>query len=186
MEQQMKDEVIKGFMNRTLYDEVIPTLDLPKEDLLDFASAVSERFANPYIDHQLLSISLNSTSKWKARCMPSVLEYAKRNNGELPACLTFSFAAYMDFYRAGKEKGEGCLIGRRGEDTFEIKDDQWVLDFYYDHKDDDNKTIAAAVIGNGQMWGKELQELPGFYEAVVKYLDLIDEVGIYEAMKSVQ
>ena len=182
----MKDEVIKGFMNKTLYDEVIPTLDLPKEDLLQFASAVSERFANPYIDHQLLSISLNSTSKWKARCMPSLLEYAKRNDGALAPCLTFSFAAYMDFYRAGKEKGEGCLIGKRGEDTFEIKDDQWALDFYYDHKDDDNAAIAAAVIGNEQMWGSELKDLPGFEAEVVKYLNLIDEIGMYEAMKKVQ
>ena len=182
----MKDDVIKGFMNRTLYDEVIPTLDLPKEDLLQFASAVSERFANPYIDHQLLSISLNSTSKWKARCMPSLLEYAKRNDGKLPACLTFSFAAYIDFYRAGKEKGDGCLIGKRGEDSFEIKDDQWVLDFYYDHRDDDNAAIASAVIGNEQMWGKDLLELPGFSEEVVIYLDLIDEIGMYDAMKKVQ
>ena len=181
----MKDEVIKGFMNKTLYDEVIPTLDLPKDDLLNFASAVSERFANPYIDHQLLSISLNSTSKWKARCMPSLLTYAERNNGALPPCLTFSFAAYMDFYRAGKEKGEGCLIGKRGEDTFEIKDDQWVLDFYYDHRDDDNKAIADAVIDNEQMWGTELKDLPGFKEQVIRYLDLIDKEGMYNAMKSI-
>ena len=182
----MKDSVIQGFMNKTLYDEVIPTLDLPKDDLLDFAAAVTERFSNPYIDHQLLSISLNSTSKWKARCMPSVLEYVKRNGGELPKCLTFSFAAYIDFYRAGKEKGEGCLIGKRGADTFEIKDDQWVLDFYYDHRDDDNAAIAKAVVENEQMWDASLKELPGFCEAVKGYLDRIDEVGIYEAMKEVQ
>ena len=118
--------------------------------------------------------------------MPSLLEYAKRNGGALPKCMTFSFAAYMDFYRAGKEKGEGCLIGKRGEDTFEIKDDQWVLDFYYDHKDDDNAAIAGAVIDNEQMWGTDLKELPGFKEAVIGYLDLIDEIGIYEAMKQVQ
>ena len=92
----------------------------------------------------------------------------------------------MDFYRAGKEKGEGCLIGKRGEDTFEIKDDQWALDFYYDHKDDDNAAIAAAVIGNEQMWGSELKDLPGFEAEVVKYLNLIDEIGMYEAMKKVQ
>ena len=117
----MKDPVIQGFMNKTLYEEVIPTLDLPKEDLLDFAAAVTERFSNPYIDHQLLSISLNSTSKWRARCMPSLLEYAKRNDGALAPCLTFSFAAYMDFYRAGKERNDHALVGKRGADTFEIK-----------------------------------------------------------------
>ncbi len=182
----MKDEVIKGFMNKTLYDEVIPTLDLPKDDLLNFAAAVSERFANPFIDHQLLSISLNSTSKWKARCMPSLLEYVKRNDGKLPACLTFSFAAYMDFYRAGREKGDACLKAQRGGEPFEIKDDEWVLDFYLEHKDDDNAALAHAVINNEHMWGTELKELEGFEEAVVNYLNLIDQVGMYEAMKQVQ
>ncbi len=68
----MHDDVICGFMNKTIYDEIIPTLDLPKEELLDFASAVTERFKNPFIDHALLAISLNPTSKWKARVMPSL------------------------------------------------------------------------------------------------------------------
>ena len=67
----MHDEVMKGFMNKMLYDEVIPTLPLDKDDLLKFASAVSDRFNNPFVNHELMSISLNSTSKWKARNMPS-------------------------------------------------------------------------------------------------------------------
>ena len=179
----MEDEVINAFMKKTLYDEVIPTLDLPEEDLMSFASAVSERFANPYIDHELLSISLNSTSKWRARCMPSLLEYARRNGGKLPPCLTFSFAAYIDFYRSGEEKGEGCLKGRRGEMTYEIKDDQWVLDLFHDLHGEENTVLAHAITGNEQMWGEELRALPGFEEEVVKYLDLIDEIGVYEAMK---
>ena len=73
----MNDEVIKGFMNKMLYDEVIPTLPLDKNDLLNFAAAVSDRFNNPFVNHELMSISLNSTSKWKARNMPSFLEYIK-------------------------------------------------------------------------------------------------------------
>ena len=180
----MKDEVIRGFMNETLYEEVIPTLDLPKDDLLDFAAAVTERFANPYIDHQLLSISLNSTSKWKARCMPSVTEYVKRK-GRLPKCLVFSFAAYIAFYRAGQEMGEGKLIGKRGGDTFEISDDQWVLDFYYGLKGASREELVHAVVENERMWGAELKELPGFEEAVLKDLADIDEKGMYEAMKAV-
>jgi len=182
----MKDPVIHSFMNKTIFDEIIPTLDLDKKDLTDFAAAVTERFSNPYVDHQLLSISLNSTSKWKARCMPSLLEYVKRNGGKLPACLTFSFAAYMDFYRRGKEKGDACLIAKRGNDTYQIKDDPWALDFFYDHRDDDNRSLAHAVIGNEKMWGTDLKDLSGFEEAVVKDLDLIDKAGMYEAMKEVQ
>ena len=79
----MEDEVICGFMNKTIYDEIIPTLTLPKEELKSFAASVTERFKNPFIDHALLSISLNSTSKWKARVMPS-LKASFRNASPLP------------------------------------------------------------------------------------------------------
>ena len=181
----MEDEVIHGFMNKTIYDEIIPTLDLPKEDLTEFAAAVSQRFNNPYIDHALLDISLNSTAKWKARVMPSLTEYVKRM-GKLPACITFSFAAYIAFYHTGREKGEHCLTGVRGGDTFAIKDDQWVLDFYYDHKDDSLADLAHAVVTNERMWGKTLEELPGFEAAVAAALERIQAVGMYEAMKEVQ
>ena len=178
----MNDEVIHGFMNKTIYDEIIPTLDLPKEELTEFAAAVTERFNNPYIDHALLSISLNSTAKWKARVMPSLTEYVKRM-GKLPKCITFSFAAYIAFYHTAKEKGENCLIGRRGEGTYEIKDDQWTLDFYYDHRDDGAKAIAHAVVNHERMWDGRLAALEGFEEAVAAALERIEAVGMYEAMK---
>ena len=178
----MEDSVIHGFMNKTIYDEIIPTLDLPKNELTDFAAAVTERFQNPYIDHSLLSISLNSTSKWKARVMPSLLEYEKRT-GSLPKCLTFSFAAYVAFYHNGKEKGENCLGGKRGENTYEIKDDPWVLDFYYDHRNDDEADIARAVVNNERMWGPQLAALPGFEDAVAQALMRIKAVGMYRAME---
>lgn len=178
----MEDDVIRGFMNKTIYDEIIPTLDLPKEELTDFAAAVTERFNNPYIDHALLAIALNSTAKWKARVMPSLLEYVNRK-GELPRCITFSLAAYIDFYHAAKEAGENCLIGKRGEDTYEIKDDQWVLDFYLEHKDDDAKAIAHAVVNDQRMWGDELSKLDGFEAAVAAALERIEAVGMYQAMK---
>ncbi|MBQ8167712.1 MAG: tagaturonate reductase, partial [Lachnospiraceae bacterium] len=164
---------------------VIPTLELPKDNLMQFASDVSDRFANPFIDHQLLSISLNSTSKWKARCMPSLLEYYKKTN-ELPKLLTFSFAAYIAFYHNGKEKGDGCLLAQRGVDTYKIMDDQWVLDFYYDNKDLNDADIAKAVINNQKMWGDELSSLPGFTDEVINNLTMINELGMYEALKKVQ
>ena len=107
----MEDEVICGFMNKTIYDEIIPTLTLPKEELKSFAASVTERFKNPFIDHALLSISLNSTSKWKARVMPSLKGYIA-NTGKLPECITASFAFYIAFYR-GKQLTEDGLIAAR-------------------------------------------------------------------------
>lgn len=178
----MGDEAIQGFMRKTLYDEIISTLDLPREELEAFAADVEERFNNPYIDHSLLSISLNSTAKWKARVMPSLTEYVKRT-GSLPRCLTFSFAAYIAFYHTAQERGENCLLGRRGGETYEIKDDQWVLDFYYDHRNDGARAIARAVVNHQRMWDGQLAALEGFETAVAAALERIETVGMYEAIK---
>ncbi|MCI8399445.1 MAG: tagaturonate reductase [Oscillibacter sp.] len=178
----MEDEMIHGFMNRAVYEEIIPTLDLPRKELEDFAAAVSERFNNPYIDHALLSIALNSTAKWKARVLPSLTEYVRRM-GKLPVCLTFSFAAYIAFYHAAKERGEGCLIGCRNGEAYEIRDDQWVLDFYYDHRNDGPQEITRAVIRNADMWDGALEALPAFESAVIACLERIEAIGMYESIK---
>ena len=81
----MQDDTVRGFMNKMLNEEVIPTLPLDKKDLTDFASAVQDRFNNPFVDHELMSISLNSTSKWRARNMPSFLEYVEKTGRAAPA-----------------------------------------------------------------------------------------------------
>ena len=182
----MKDEVIKGYMNKALYSEIIPVLKgLEKKDLEDFAAAVSDRFANPFIDHELLSISLNSCSKWKARVMPTVLEYFEQKK-ELPKVLTFSFAAFLEFYHQGFEKRDGALVAKRGDKEFLIKDDEWVLDEFLSLKDADAKTLAKTVIENEKMWGSALKDLTGFEDKVTEDLLLIREKGMYEAMKEVQ
>lgn len=109
----MFDDAVRGFMNKMLYEEVIPTLPLAREDLESFASAVQDRFRNPFVDHELLSISLNSTAKWRARNLPTFLDCVKQN-GKLPKCLTMSFAAYMAFYTSDvQELNEKGLLCRR-------------------------------------------------------------------------
>ena len=168
----MQNEAIRGFLEKTMFDEIIPTLDLPKKDLSSFAASVIDRFDNPYIDHQLLDIALNSASKWKARVMPSLTEYVKRA-GSLPKRLTFSLAAFIDFYRKGERNGE----------AYPVRDDEWVLDFFAAHRDDDNAALAHAVVSDERLWDGALAEIDGLEEAVTADLDRIDEVGMYEAMK---
>lgn len=177
----MEDEVICGFMNKTIYDEIIPTLTLPKDELKSFAHSVTERFKNPFIDHALLAISLNSTSKWKARVMPSFLGYVEQNK-TLPACLTASFAFYIAFYHGARLEAKG-LIGQRNGNEYTIQDDKQVLEFYYAHKDDDNAALAHAVMSNTEFWGQDLTEVPGFCDAVVQYLNEIQEKGAYAVMQ---
>ncbi len=177
----MNDDVICRFMNRTIYEEIIPTLSLAEEDCRDFAAAVTERFKNPFIDHALLSIALNSTSKWKARVMPSLKGYVEKF-GTLPACITASFAFYMKFYQGQRLEADG-LIGVREGSEYLIKDDRSILEFFAAHKDDANVVFAREVCSNVDFWGEDLTQIPGFEMQVVEYLDAIDEKGAYEVMK---
>lgn len=179
----MEDEVINTFMNKTIYDEIIPTLDLPKDELDTFAFSVTERFKNPFIDHELLAISLNSTSKWKARVMPSLKEYVKRFN-KLPAYITASFAAYIDFYNGTELTAEG-LIGTRGDNQYTIKDDRDILEFYYAHKDDSVESLVHAVCANEAFWGESLCDIEGFESKVLECMKTIHEKGAYELMKMI-
>lgn len=174
----MENDTVRGFMNRMLYDEVIPTLPLDKKDLTDFAAAVQDRFNNPFVNHELMSISLNSTSKWRARNMPSFLEYAELK-GELPKCLTASFAAYIAFYTTDiQELTDKGLVCRRAKgNTYVCSDDRWVLEFYWAHKDDSDEALVHAVMTNEQMWGQDLTAVPGFETAVVKILKKLRAEG---------
>ncbi|MCC8047046.1 MAG: tagaturonate reductase [Clostridiales bacterium] len=182
----MHDETIKGFMNKMLYDEVIPTLPLDKDDLLAFASAVQDRFNNPFVDHELMSISLNSTSKWKARNMPSFLEYISLK-GELPICLTTSLAAYIAFYSNDiQELTDKNLICRRpavgkaanlDDLTYAVSDDRWALEFYYEHKNDSEEALVHAVLTNEKMWGQDLSAIAGLEAKVVEILKKIRTEG---------
>lgn len=178
----MDDEVICGFMNKTIYDEIIPTLTLPKEELLGFASSVTERFKNPFIDHDLLAISLNSTSKWKARVMPSFKGFVEKS-GELPKCITASFAFYIAFYQGMNLTEDGLISSRPAGNEYTVKDDKSVLQFFYDHKDDDAETLTHSVCSNTDFWGEDLSKIPGFEAAVAGYLKSIEEKGAYEVMR---
>src|SRR5690606_17848421 len=76
----VEDKNMGTFLEQTIQDEIIPTLDLPKADLIQFAKDVVERFKNPFIKHQLSAIALNSISKFQVRVLPSLLEYVARKN----------------------------------------------------------------------------------------------------------
>ena len=182
----MHNDTIRSFMNKMLYEEVIPTLPLDKDDLIAFAEAVQDRFNNPFVNHELMSITLNSTSKWKARNMPSFLEYIKME-GKLPACLTMSLAAYIAFYSNDiQELNDKGLICRRPKgNEYTISDDRWALEFFYAHREDDAAALVHAVLSNKQMWDQDLSEIPGVEETVLADLQKIRKDGAEAAFASV-
>ena len=182
----MHNDSVRGFMNKMLYEEVIPTLPLDKDDLMAFAEAVQDRFNNPFVNHELMSISLNSTSKWKARNMPSFLEYIKAE-GKLPACLTMSLAAYIAFYSNDiQELNDKGLVCRRPKgNEYVVSDDRWALEFYWAHKDDSVEALVNAVLTNEQMWDQDLTKIEGLEETVVANLKKIRTEGAEAAYASV-
>lgn len=179
--QSMEDELILNFIKGTLFDEVIPTLTLPKDELMEFADAVLTRFRNPYVKHAHLAISLNSVSKWRARCMPSFLDYI-RNEGKIPAHLTFSLAALMSFY-TGSEIRDKTLIGHRGEEEYRIMDDAAVLDFFAANSGKEAAEYVHAVLSNVDFWGQDLSALAGVEDAIIGYVNDIRTIGMRATME---
>lgn len=180
VKESMEDKDIYNFMKVTIFEEVIPTLDLPKTELEQFAWSVIERFQNPYVKHALLAISLNSVSKWRARCMPSLLKYIE-NTKKLPSHLTFSLAALMAFY-SGSEIRENALIGYRDGQEYRIMDDRKVLEFFRDNCQKPVGEFVRAFISNKDFFGQDLSQIEGLTDSITTYLEDIKENGMRAAL----
>ena len=165
----MADPDISSFIKKAIYEEIIPSAPLDTNELIKFADSVMDRFKNPFIKHQLMSISLNTTSKWKARVLPSVHHYVDKN-GSLPKALVFGFTCNLLFGISGK---------------FEVKDDQEVLDFFAANKDKSDEELVKAYVANVDFWGENLDEINGFTEAVIENIKSIKSLGAREALKKV-
>jgi tagaturonate reductase len=176
--QAIEDKVTGQFVKELIYDEIIPTLDLPIEELHSFAEAVLNRFRNPFMQHFLLSISLNSMSKFKTRDLPSLLDYYNRKR-ELPKKLVFSLAALISFYK-----------GKRGEEEIPLADDQDVLDLFkvqwsqYNGTIDSIKDIVSNVLGYERVWEIDLNQVPGLTTAITNDLFRIETMGMKKALES--
>ena len=177
----MNDDVIRNFMQKTLYDEVIPTLTLPREDLMSFAEAVTGRFSNPYIRHMLLSICLNCVSKWRARCMPSLLAYVE-NNGTLPQHLAFSIASMMSLYHGGKLEDDGKLHCMRGDEAYVLQDDPAVLNFFAGSHDTAPRDLVHSFLSCEAFFGQDLTQVPGLEDYVADAYTEILEKGMKETV----
>ncbi|GAB2633147.1 tagaturonate reductase [Belliella aquatica] len=151
----VEDPKIGAFIRETIYDEIIPTLDLSQEELEQFASDVLDRFKNPFIKHELSSIALNSISKFKVRVLPSILEYKKRK-GVWPKHLIASFASLLLFY-----KGE-----HEGEPT-PVNDDSEIMSFFAAlWKSDDIDNILKTALSKSEFWGEDLSLHEGLAAAI--------------------
>lgn len=176
VKEMVDDELFAEYLNVAIHNEIIPTLDLDYDNLKTFADAVSDRFGNPYIKHYLLSISLNSVSKFKARVMPSITGYYDLKQ-ELPKVLTFSLASLIAFYRG--KLVDGKMTGKRGDESYDINDDADVLQFFndqwatFDGTEQSLYNITKAVCSNEQFFGVNFDKYDNFTNTVASDLNNI-------------
>lgn len=164
----VENEKSGAFIKKAIYEEIIPTLDLPDEELKQFADDVIERFRNPYIKHELISIALNSVSKYKVRVLPSVLEYYKRK-AALPENLLYSLAALIVFYR-GNWRGE----------SIPLNDTAPVLEFFSKAwSSNDPEKVVKETLANKEFWDQDLNEVPGLFTQVIAHAKtILKEAGL--------
>lgn len=179
----MNDKTVRKLMETIIFKEIVPTVKLPREEAIEFANSVLERFENPFVNHALLSISLNSVSKWKARILPTF-----RDNFEMmktpPKYLTFSFAALMAFYTSDRLEN-GVLIGDRGGESYDIRDDKQVLEFFAaNSKSKSTRDFVIAFASNTDLWGEDLTKYNGFTDMVTRYLEDIKKNGMTAAVEA--
>lgn len=152
----LKDETVSAFLKKCIFDEIVPTLGNTETDV-NFGKDVLERFSNPFIKHMLLSIALNSVSKFQVRVLPTILEY-KEQNGSYPEALTMSMAALIAFYRTDK-----------------ANDSEEIVNFM-------KQASVEEILKREDYWHADLTEM---IPSVQKYYDLIEQGGMKAAYEAV-
>ncbi|WP_145587900.1 tagaturonate reductase [Yersinia aldovae] len=174
--QTMDDAQISRFVEKIITEEIVPVLDLPEDELLSFSQAVLSRFRNPFIQHQLLSISLNGMTKFRTRILPQLLTY-QQQQGKLPPRLTFALAALIAFYR-----------GERDGQTYPLQDDAHWLERYstlwngVKHGDSTLAELVNSVLSDRDHWGQDLTAVPQLAAQVTEQLQTILDRGMRAAV----
>ncbi|MEM7109727.1 MAG: tagaturonate reductase, partial [Bacteroidota bacterium] len=176
--ESVENQLIGSFIRSAITEEIIPSLDGEKSELQAYADEVIDRFKNPAIQHELITISLNSFSKFKTRVLPSILGYYK-NEGKLPTFLMTSLAALLYFYR-----------GKRFNQNIELKDEPKILDLLralwsaLSTEPKDIEKLVNEVLANKELWEQDLNEIPGFSELVSRQVYNIHNQGMGKVVQS--
>ena len=170
-----EDPEIGQFVKKVMYDELLPTLNLPKEELLQFAGDVLERFRNPFVKHFVTSIMLNSFPKFKTRDLPGLKTYLERK-GELPKGIVLGLAAICTYYKGGK-RGDVDIVPNDDPKIIELLRNLWATG--------DVRKVAEGVLADEFIWGEDLNAVPGLTDLLTADLALIQAEGMRAAVRSV-
>jgi tagaturonate reductase len=171
----VNDPEIGKFVREFVFNEVNPTIKLPQDQMVAFANSVIERYQNPFVRHELMSIALNSTTKFRTRLLPTLTDYVAIT-GKLPTHLLFAFAALVEFHK-----------GVRGSEKIELKDDPAYLEKWaslWAGFDGCCKCLAKKALGWTEAWGIDMNTIhPDITSTVAGYIDAIEKKGMRAALE---
>lgn len=168
-----KHPVVGRFVHRVMYDELMPTLDLPEDELRRFADDVLERFTNPFVDHQVTSIMLNAFSKYATRDLPGLKIYLERF-GRLPEGLVLGLSAIITYYRGGTRPDGAPIQPNDAPEVMALLERLWQRPAL--------REVAEGVLAADNIWGEDLNRIPGLTDKLEEYLSLIDKEGMLAAV----
>lgn len=174
------DPVIGKYIHKVQFEELMETLNLPMDELRQFASDVLERFNNPYVDHQVTSIMLNSFPKFETRDLPGLKTYLERK-GQLPKGLVLGLAAIITYYKGGTRADGAPIQPNDAQEIMDLLTQIWATG--------DTRKVAEGVLGATDIIWKEskqnLNEIPGLTDMVEGFLNDIQSKGMVETVKSI-
>ncbi len=172
-------ETIGPFVRRVMYEELLPTLNLPEDELRRFADDVMERFCNPFVDHQLTSIMLNSLPKFQTRDLPGLKTYIERR-GCLPQGIVLGLAAICIYYRGG-QRADGTAIQPNDDPRImQLLTDLWATG--------DAHRVAEGVLAAKELiWHEygDLNAIPGLTDLLARDIQCILDHGMMETVKRI-
>ncbi|MDH6303603.1 tagaturonate reductase [Parabacteroides sp. PF5-5] len=169
-------EVLDRYIHKVMFDELLETLDLPKDELVRFANDVLERFNNPFVDHSVVSIMLNSFPKYETRDLPGLKIYLQRK-GELPKGLVLGLAAIITYYKGGtRTDGAKCEPNDAAE-IMQLLKDLWATG--------STRKVAEGVLAAASIWGEDLNLVPGLTDMLELYLQQIQDKGMLQVVKEI-
>ncbi|MFT3736526.1 MAG: tagaturonate reductase [Rhodocyclaceae bacterium] len=180
----MDDALFARYLNTLVFDEIVPFVPLAEDERKRYAASILERFENPHIRHELISISLNSVSKWQVRVLPTVKDHV-RSSGKAPRLLAFSLAALLAFYHG--QSGEGAYTGERNGQPYPIKDNAEVLAIMAEawrnwQPGSDVGLLVKHLLGDERLWGEDLTVLGDLAAQVTAALGRIKAEGVRAAL----
>ena len=177
------DAVVSTYLNKVMFDEIVPFVPLPDAERQAYAKTIMERFANPSIRHELISIALNSVSKWQVRVLPTVKDYVAAH-GRAPAGLSFSLAALLNFYHGRFTSGGEYEGIRQHDEAYPIRDSAEILAIFEDawKASADVNTQVTTLLADSRLWGEDLTQVAGLAEQTAASLTRIRTAGVKAAM----